>query len=166
MRPISRFREFRATLLAALARRDTAFLYGILAPEIKNSFGGDDGVDGFRRIWEMDNPATPVWTALTRVLSMGGEQSSDTIFVAPYVYAIWPHSIHAFEHVVAPADRLGPAIVGHQVGKDWRLPAFPPTASGQMSSCRAGFKVGSTVATFTVRSVGERCSSGTATTGS
>ena len=95
------FREFRATLLAALARRDTAFLFGILAPVIKNSFGGDDGVDGFRRIWEMDNPATPVWTALTRVLSMGGEQSSDTIFVAPYVYAFWPDSIDAFEHVVA-----------------------------------------------------------------
>lgn len=93
------FRAFRTQLLDALARKDTTFLYGILAPQIKNSFGGNEGIDGFKRLWEMDSATTPVWTALTRVLSMGGEQSDDTIFVAPYVFAFWPDSLDSFEHV-------------------------------------------------------------------
>jgi hypothetical protein len=112
------FHEFRTRLLAALARRDTAFLYGILAPEIKNSFGGDGGIGGFKRQWEMDNPATPVWSVLARLLAMGGEQSADTVFVAPYVFAFWPDSIDAFEHVVVTeasarvlAEPLGDARV-------------------------------------------------------
>ena len=100
------FREFRTQLLAALSRRDTTFLYGIIAPEIKNSFGGDGGIDGFKRQWQMEDPETPVWTALSRVLDMGGEQSSDSIFVAPYVYAFWPDSLDAFEHIAVTGSAV------------------------------------------------------------
>jgi hypothetical protein len=102
------FREFRSQLLDALSRKDTAFLYGILAPGIRTSFGGDGGIDGFKRQWHMDDPETPVWTALSRLLSMGGKQSTDTNFVAPYVYAFWPDSMDAFEHiaVIGSAARL------------------------------------------------------------
>jgi hypothetical protein len=93
------FRQFRTQLLDALSRKDTTFVYGILDPVIKNSFGGDEGIDGFKRLWEMDSATTPMWTALTRVLSLGGEQSDDSIFVAPYVFAFWPDSLDSFEHV-------------------------------------------------------------------
>lgn len=93
------FRSFRAAALQALAARDTAFLYGMLAPEIRNSFGGDDSIAGFRRIWRMEQPASPVWDALSRVLQLGGRHDHDSVFVAPYVYALWPDSIDAFEHV-------------------------------------------------------------------
>ena len=100
------FREFRARTIEALARKDTAYLYGMLAPEIKNTFGGDDGIDGFRRVWKMDNPATSeVWTALARVLNMGGQQATDSNFTAPYVYAFWPDSMDSFSFVaVTKAD--------------------------------------------------------------
>lgn len=101
------FREFRTQLLDALSRKDTTFLYGILDPVIKNSFGGDEGIDGFKRIWEMDSTAeSRVWAALTRVLSMGGQQADDTIFVAPYVHVWWPDSIDAFEHVVVTGSSV------------------------------------------------------------
>jgi hypothetical protein len=94
------FREFRARTLEALARRDTTYLYGMLAPEIRNTFGDDDGIAGFRRVWHMDNPSTSqVWTALTRVLNMGGQQPTDSTFTAPYVHAFWPDSIDAFGFV-------------------------------------------------------------------
>lgn len=94
------FQEFRARTLAALARKDTAYLYGMLAPEIKNTFGDDDGVEGFRRIWRMENAAgSSVWTALSRVLSMGGQQPTDSNFTAPYVYAFWPDSMDSFGFV-------------------------------------------------------------------
>ena len=95
----SSFRAFREQLLAALARRDTAFLYNILAPEIKNSFGGDDSISGFRRLWSLDKPQTStVWNTLTRILQLGGKMQDDSTFVAPYVYAFWPDSIDAFEN--------------------------------------------------------------------
>jgi hypothetical protein len=100
------FREFRNNALRALASRDTTFLYGILAPEIKNSFGGDDSVSGFRRLWETDKPNSDVFTALIRVLTMGGQQTTDSQFTAPYVSAFWPASIDAFEHVAVIGDRV------------------------------------------------------------
>lgn len=100
------FRTFRSHALRALAQRDSAFLYGMLAPEIKNSFGGDDGVEGFRRIWKLDTPGTDVFTALMRVLTMGGQQLSDSQFVAPYVYAFWPDSLDAFGHVAVTGDSV------------------------------------------------------------
>lgn len=94
----SSFRAFREEALRALARSDTAFLYGILSPAIKNSFGGDDSIAGFKRIWNMDEPNSAVWDMLTRVLRMGGKLT-DSTFIAPYVFAFWPDSIDAFEHI-------------------------------------------------------------------
>lgn len=93
------FQAFRREALAALARKDTAFLYGMLSPVIKNSFGGDDSVSGFKRIWKPEEPGSAVWSHLTRVLSMGGRHDSDTTFRAPYVYAFWPDSLDAFDYV-------------------------------------------------------------------
>ena len=131
------FRQFRSDALRALASRDTAFLHGMLAPEIKNSFGGDDRIAGFRRMWKTDDPNSDVWTALIRVLTMGGQQPTDSQFTAPYVYAFWPDSMDAFEHVAvigdsvrvhaapAPDSRvLGAALHSILKFKDWRgLPA-------------------------------------------
>lgn len=99
------FRAFRAQLLAALARQDTAFLLSVLAPEIKNTFGGMDSIRGFRELWRIDRPAqSAVWSKLTRVLQMGGDLQEDR-FIAPYVFAFWPQSLDAFEHVaVTTAD--------------------------------------------------------------
>ena len=152
------FREFRSRLLDALSRKDTAFLYGILAPGIKTSFGGDGGIDGFKRQWRMDDPETPVWTALSRLLSMGGEQSTDTNFVAPYVYAFWPDSLDAFEHiaVIGSAARLHqqPLADARVVGavdhsilrvREWRglsaagVPADTISANVQLPSGASGW---------------------------
>ena len=131
------FRQFRSEALRALARRDTAYLYGMLAPEIKNSFGGDDGIAGFRRVWKMDEPNSDVWTALIRVLTLGGQQPTDSQFTAPYVYAFWPDSMDAFEHVAvigdsvrvhaSPADSriLGGALHSILKAKEWS--GMPPS---------------------------------------
>ena len=116
----SSFREFRARVLEALARKDTTVLYSILAPDIRTSFGDDNGVAGFRRTWRMDDPRTGVWSALTRVLRMGGRRTSDTSFVAPYVYAFWPDSLDAFSYVAVTDSgavvRSQPAAGGSVVG--------------------------------------------------
>lgn len=100
------FRAFRARALGAFARRDTAFLHAMLAPEIRVSFGPDQGIDEFKRMWKTDAANSDVWTALMRVLTMGGEQPSDSQFVAPYVYAFWPDSMDAFELVAVIGDSV------------------------------------------------------------
>jgi hypothetical protein len=100
------FAAFRRELLAALERRDTAFLYSILSPSIKNSFGGVDSVSGFRRVWDMEQPdSSRVWRTLARALSMGGLMRGEN-FVAPYVFAAWPAGIDAFEHVAITGENV------------------------------------------------------------
>ena len=97
------FREFRERTLAALARKDTAYLHSIVAPEIRTSFGDGGGLGDFKQMWKTSDPASPVWVTLRRVLEMGGQQTSDSTFTAPYVYAFWPDSIDAFSHIAVTA---------------------------------------------------------------
>ena len=99
------FRRFRGDLLAALGRRDTTFLFGVLAPDIRNSFGDLDSVSGFRRQWQPGEPGSPVWRSLTRLLELGGRLEDDTVFVAPYVYAFWPDTVDAFTHLAVTTLR-------------------------------------------------------------
>jgi hypothetical protein len=101
------FSEFRRQLLVALQQRDTAYLYSILAPEIKNSFGpGDDSIAGFKRIWKMAQPdSSAVWIALTRALTLGGKLQGET-FTAPYVFAAWPQDVDAFQHVAVTSANV------------------------------------------------------------
>lgn len=139
------FRAFRNSTLAALARKDTTYLYGILAPDIRSSFGPDDGIDGFRRMWDIEDPDTRLWSELARVLRMGGAFATDSMFMAPYVYALWPDTLDAFEFVAvtspraavrsAPAtsaDTIGTASYGILPLEKWRgmpeSPAEPDTS--------------------------------------
>jgi hypothetical protein len=100
------FAEFRRRALAALQERDTAFVYGILAPDIKSSFGGDAGRADFQIMWKLDQPdSSLLWHALTRVLTLGGKAQGDS-FVAPYVFAVWPDTIDAFAHVAVTGQNV------------------------------------------------------------
>ena len=99
------FRAFRQQALDALARRDTAFLYSIVAREIRVSFGSGGGINDFKEMWKAGDPTSGVWRTLTRILRMGGKHSSDTMFTAPYVFASWPDSLDAFEHVAVTTSQ-------------------------------------------------------------
>ena len=133
------FRSFRDTLLDALARKDTTALLAAVAPDIRTSFGADGGIEDFRSMWALDDPRSRVWSELARVLGMGGAFLSDSAFAAPYVYAIWPDSLDAFEYVAvtspaavvrtapsASADTLGTASHSLLPYEDWRgVPESP-----------------------------------------
>lgn len=50
-------------------------------------------------MWRMDQPEpSEVWQTLTRVLRLGAVQQGSSV-IAPYVFAQWPDSIDAFEHI-------------------------------------------------------------------
>src|SRR5687767_1711181 len=87
------FFSFRAQLQRAIATRDTAALLAAVDPNIKNSFGGTDGIDEFRTMWKIGQPDSEIWEELGTLLSMGGSFFDDHTFVAPYVFSKWPESL-------------------------------------------------------------------------
>lgn len=93
------FFTFRTQLIATVARRDVPALLAVVHPNIKNSFGGNDGIDEFKQVWALEQPGSRLWARLGNVLSLGGTFSGDDSFVAPYTFSRWPDSVDAFSHV-------------------------------------------------------------------
>lgn len=92
------FFVFRARLLKALQKKDSAFLLGIVDPKIANNFGGDDGLANFKRIWHPERPTSLVWTELLTALALGGKFGDDKSFSAPYLFNGFPEQFDAFEY--------------------------------------------------------------------
>jgi hypothetical protein len=110
------FFSFRAGLQRAIARHDVAALMTVVHPQIKNSFGGNDGMDEFRSMWKIDEPGSEIWDELGTVLALGGSFHDAETFVAPYVFSRWPDQIDSFQHV---------AVIGANV----RVRSKPDTTS-------------------------------------
>ena len=101
------FQIFRDRLLNAVQNHDQDFLLSIIAPDIMNSFGGDDGKENFVKIWEPDKPDSKIWQTLADILTLGGNFSPDRQeFWAPYVFSAFPDDADAFSYL---------AIVGENV---------------------------------------------------
>ncbi len=94
------FAAFRDSLLRIVARRDTTALLAIVAPEIKSSFGGNDGLAGFREQWRLGQPDSKLWSVLDDVLRHGGRFSGAESFWAPWTFLALPDSLDAFEHLI------------------------------------------------------------------
>jgi hypothetical protein len=94
------FFSFRAQLQRAVARHDAEAVLGAVAPGIRNTFGDDDGIAAFRRLWRIGDADSPLWDELGTVLALGGSFQGPDTFVAPYVFSRWPDRFDAFEHVV------------------------------------------------------------------
>lgn len=102
------FLAFKVRLLGALDRKDLGTLLKAVDPKIRSSFGGEDGVPGFRRHWKLDRPAqSKVWTELATVLRLGATKD-ETEFIAPYVFTKFPQTLDAYSHaaVIRPAAVL------------------------------------------------------------
>ena len=110
------FFSFRASLQRAIARHDVNALMAVVHPHIKNSFGGDDGIDDFRTKWKVGDADSAVWEELGTVLALGGSFHDADTFVAPYVFSRWPDGVDSFEHV---------AVIGSNV----RVRSQPDTTS-------------------------------------
>jgi hypothetical protein len=89
---------FRAKLLEAVQRRDSAFVIASLSPAIRTSFGGNGGVAEFRQEWKPERADSKLWSTLTTVLSLGGSFRDKHSFVAPYTFSNFPEQFDAFEY--------------------------------------------------------------------
>jgi len=86
------FFSFRAQLMAAVARHDTAFVLGALANDVERSFGGHQGIEDFKTLWRPEAADTELWDVLGSTLALGGSFSADGTFTAPYVFSKWPRA--------------------------------------------------------------------------
>ena len=100
------FFSFRAQLLSTLARRDTPALLEVVHRNVKNSFGGNDGINEFKKTWALHKRDSRLWEVLATVLALGGSFTGDAAFHAPYVFSRWPADVDAFGNV---------AVVGSEV---------------------------------------------------
>lgn len=115
------FFTFRAHLQSAIARRDVQAILAVIHKDIKNSFGGNDGIEEFKETWKLTEPDSPFWDEMGKVLALGGNFDAEGRFVAPYIFSRWPENMDSFEHV---------AIVGANV----RVRAAPKNDSATLAS--------------------------------
>lgn len=130
------FSAFRDSLRDAVARRDTAALLAVVAPDARLSYGDEPGgPDGLRRMWlDGETPrGEPVWAVLERVLD-GGSVVEDGAVMAPSVAALWPETLDPFTHVAVPSQNVDvlDAPGGRTVARltETVLPVAGPAADG------------------------------------
>src|SRR5262245_35401143 len=92
------FFSFRAALISAIARRDTAAVMDVVDPHIRVSFGETGGIAAFRSQWKLGARDSRLWAELGTILALGGSFDASGRFVAPYVFSQWPPSVDAFDH--------------------------------------------------------------------
>lgn len=97
------FNIFRENLIKAVKNRDKKFLLSSLDTNIKASFGGDDGIADFKKLWKIDNSNSKLWDELLIVLSGGGKfirEGKNNLFCAPYSFTNFPEDLDAFEYQI------------------------------------------------------------------
>ncbi len=91
---------FKKELQEAISRKDTKFLLGILDKNVLISFGLDPGIPSFIEKWQPDSSGSAIWYVLDTILELGGI-ASDSEYVVPYVFGLWPEQYDPFQHVAA-----------------------------------------------------------------
>src|SRR5436853_6421964 len=98
--------RFRADLLRALQRGDTAFIVSIVAPNVGNGFGGDAGLKDFRYLWFGGGERNRKMEQLREALQLGGVLVDDSTYAVPY-YAYecrFPSGLNAHVHALVPGE--------------------------------------------------------------
>ena len=137
---------YRNRLLEALESRNRKTVLGAIDPDIDNGPEHKRGLEEFRRRWDFEDDASPLWDVLRKAVELGGAYVKDnkagTRFCTPYVAARWPTSIDPFAFgAIVSADVLVKTepssesrtltTLTHEVVKveDWevadKIPGFP-----------------------------------------
>lgn len=99
------FLAFRTKLIAAVKKKDAKYILAIVDKNIKNSFGGNDGIAEFKEAWDLEKANTNFWQVFSEVINNGGHfvkegNSTTKTFWAPYSFNGFPEDLDAFEHSV------------------------------------------------------------------
>ncbi len=97
------FLAFRNSLISALKKKDKKHLESILDKNIQVSFGGDEGIEDFKRYWKLNESNSEIWDELLKVVTNGGKfvgEGGNKEFCAPYTFSSFPVDIDSFEYNV------------------------------------------------------------------
>ncbi len=101
------FFVFRAKLIQAIARRDTAYLLSVIASDCSNGVDTKPGIPTFIEQWKPAAPDSEIWSELGKALSMGGKfEDGGKRFTAPYVSACFPHGLDGLENSVIVGEKV------------------------------------------------------------
>jgi hypothetical protein len=117
--------SFKNRLLNAVAKRDHKFVASILHQSVRVGLSGGRGVAQFRKEWELDSNASPLWQELPSALYLGAAwnkpEKGQSELCSPYVAVRWPQDLDAF---------AGGAIIG----RDVLLKSAPSGDSGTIAA--------------------------------
>lgn len=95
------FKQFRDKLISAVRRRDAKYVLSVVDPNIKNGFGGEDGIANFKKKWKIAALKSDLWNELQFILTHGGAfqtEGKNKTFFAPYIYSNFPEDLDAFKY--------------------------------------------------------------------
>ncbi len=93
------FNVFRGKLISAVKNKDKKFLLGILDRDVKGSFGGDSGIEDFKKLWKIDSPQSDLWNELLFVLANGGKFiKAKKEFCGPFSFTNFPEDLDSFQY--------------------------------------------------------------------
>jgi hypothetical protein len=94
--------NFRNELLNAVEARDRHYVMSILATDVRTSLEAPRGPSEFRKQWDVDAEASPLWRALRSALFLGAayvqREKGQRELCAPYLLAKWPQDLDPFGH--------------------------------------------------------------------
>ena len=92
---------FKKRLLAAIGKRDRSFILGMLDKGVRSGLEGGRGVAEFRKQWELDSDASPLWQELGAVMALPAAyhrpDKGRVELCVPYVAVRWPQDMDAFK---------------------------------------------------------------------
>ncbi len=116
------FYAFREKLVAAVKKRDAKYILSIVDRDIKNSFGGNDGIEEFKKRWKINGSKSEFWDEFLPVITNGGKfikEGTNKLFFAPYSFNSFPEDLDAFSYSVifgnnvnlrSKADAVSPVV--------------------------------------------------------
>ncbi len=104
------FFAFRTKLIEAAKKRDAKYILSVVDRNIKNSFGGNDGIEEFKKAWKINSPNTDFWNEFLPVITSGGKftegENNTKLFFAPYSFNSFPDDLDAFSYSVIFGDKV------------------------------------------------------------
>ncbi|MFN0118930.1 MAG: SH3 domain-containing protein [Blastocatellia bacterium] len=97
---------FRARFMEAIQRRDAPYVLSVTAADIKNGFGGNDGVAEFKKSWKPEQPGSEFWKVMTAILALGGSFINPQTFAAPYIHSKFPDNLDAMDSGVIIGENV------------------------------------------------------------
>jgi hypothetical protein len=93
--------SFKKRLVAAIEKRDRKFILGILDKNVRTGLEGGRGASEFRKLWELDSEASPLWHELRAVMALPAAwhrpDKGRAELCVPYVAVRWPQDMDAFK---------------------------------------------------------------------